>query len=332
MDNNENKKETGKFSSFLQKASDAGKRAAEGIQKGAKDLSDKAKEDSYNRRMKKYNPLSAKEFKSKNFNLPNIIEIVDEAGRRDIDVCVDKNAIGWIGSVKDVEVLYLYDEFVASSGITFVPVAKCDEIYCVDSFDRNKYISAGMIFSKTNEEKIAELEHIAYDLGAKSCSIEMVNANSEGRKNSVGISANIKNEFEMPSDNNEKKKREKLTDDVKVSASVGRSTGSLIYHKGKKVSHFNGSDEPKQPTLKWFAYDDNVKGLIEMRCTDKNSIKSMVMELDCASCATMNIKTAIAIDKMMKVGSSLSKVGGSISMEAQSKRESCCKLIFDVEF
>ena len=96
-------------STMLAQTADKSKELADGLAKGAKALSEKAKEDSYNRRMKLYNPLFPEEYFGEEFFVTNIIQIVDDAVRRDIDVC--KGAIGWRGKKKGVEVLFLYDEF-----------------------------------------------------------------------------------------------------------------------------------------------------------------------------------------------------------------------------
>ena len=174
---------------LLHKVGDVSKKAAGEVAKGTKAVYEKVKDNSqkrqterkdnavkrkikkteeqYNKRMKKYNPLSEEEFGSSTFNIPNIIEIVDEATRRDIDVCIDTNAIGWRDMINDTEVLHLYDEFVEQSGIHFVPVAKCNGVYCVDPYDRKRFINVDCIFSKANEEKIAELARVANYLGAK---------------------------------------------------------------------------------------------------------------------------------------------------------------------
>ena len=69
--NDDAQQENGKFSNILKKASDLGaktvdlgKKAADGIQSGAKALSEKAKNDSYLRRLKKFNPLFPKDYKT----------------------------------------------------------------------------------------------------------------------------------------------------------------------------------------------------------------------------------------------------------------------------
>ena len=62
------KKSTEAMSSFLQKTSDAGKKALEEAQKNAAALSEKAKLESYERRLKKYNPLFPDVFNAVDFN------------------------------------------------------------------------------------------------------------------------------------------------------------------------------------------------------------------------------------------------------------------------
>ena len=94
---------------------------------------------------------------------------------------------------------------------------------------------------------------------------------------------------------------------------------------GKTTSYFAGTNAPQKPNLKWFAHDDNIKRLIEMRCSDSNSIKSKVMELKGSSVATMSKKVACAIDSVMKVS-------GKISMEKKSVKEHNELLIYEVEF
>ena len=106
-------------SGFLQKTSDKSKQAIADVQAGAVAISEKSRQDSYQRRLKKYNPLFPEVFHSEEFNIPNMIMIRDDAERRGIDVC--EGAIGWLGKVGGMEVLYLYDEAVQESGIKFIP-------------------------------------------------------------------------------------------------------------------------------------------------------------------------------------------------------------------
>ena len=94
---------------------------------------------------------------------------------------------------------------------------------------------------------------------------------------------------------------------------------------GKNVSYFEGNTEAKRPTLKWFALDENIKGLIEMRCSGNNSIKSKVLELKAATTATMSKEIACAIDGVLGLKSSM-------SLEKKSVKEHSKVLVFEVDF
>lgn len=309
--------ETGKkgievATSVLMQTASGSKALASGIAKGAKELSEKSKVETYNRRMKKFNPLFIEDYNSPEFFLPNIINIVDDAVRRDIDVC--KGSIGWRENKKGTEVLFLYDEFVEQSGLKFIPNASCDEIYYVDPFDKKCYVKLDYIFQKTHEEKLAELEHIAYALGAKECSVEMVDVESihvknrkgtktSGEKTSLSVSAQEEHEVE-------------LTNDL----SQRRSSKSVI--------NFEGNDNVFTPKLKWYAEDKNILNLIEYRCDSRNKITSRTLRLTGATSATMSKKAAASVDAAVAdMG-----IKHSYCMEDKSIKESSTVLLYHVEF
>ena len=294
------------FSNILKKAADISKQTAESVQKGTSALVEKAKQDSQARKLQKLNPIFPKDYKSKNFNIPNIIKIVDDAERRNIEIC--DGAIGWRKIENQVEVLYLYDEAVKMSGLTFIPTITCNAVYCVYPFDRKCFIQADCIFSKTHEEKLAELEHIAYSLGAKKCSIEIDYSNYEFQSSSMKIGSH----------------------DKKVGVDSGKEQGSKVSSKnsGRISVEFEGTNTPIKPNLKWFAHDDNIKNLIDMRCSNSNSIKSKVLELSGVTSATMSQQTALAIDMIIKK----SKIKNKSATQNESQKEMQSKLIFAVEF
>lgn len=310
----ENKKENGKslvaFKDVVKKVSDAGKTAVDGVQKSVKAMSEKNKNEAYLRRLKKYNPLFPETYLSESFNLPNMIQIVDDAVRRDVDVCV--GAIGWLSQEYGMEVLHLYDEAVEMSKIQFIPNVECNAIYYVDNFDRNRFIKVDCIFSRAHDERLAELKHVAHFLGAKRCSIEMLEGDSELQSQTFKMSG--KGGFG----------KLKATESHEYSATSKR----FEQRHGRVVAEFEGNNFPQKPELKWFANDDNVKRLIEMRCTNSNSIKSEMLELEGSSSAAMSQKTASAIDV------AVSRIGakGTFNMEKHATKENHSKLIFCVEF
>ena len=305
------KKSLQAISNITHKTAEANKKAIANVQSGARALFERGKNESYLRKLKKYNPLFLDIYNSESFNIPNMIMIVDDAVRRGIDVC--EGSIGWTNKEAGMEVLYLYDEFVETSGIQFVPTVTCDAVYYVDSFDRNKFIRTDCIFSKAHEERLAELKHIAYSLGAKSCSIEISESAVELQvdKKKIEAKETLKNVFNSSE-----------TQEHNLSYKGKNQRSGLINIE------FEGNDKPQKPQLKWFAHDENIKKLVEMRCEGNNTVKSESLELSGASSATMSQKTAFAID------TTISKIGlkGGIAMESQATRESLSKLIFNIEF
>lgn len=295
---------------MLNQAANGGKILADGFTKGTKELTEKVKEESYAKRLKKYNPLFHKEYFNPNFYVPNIIMIVDDAVRRDVDVC--QGAIGWRENIKGTEVLFLYDEFVTASNLKFIPAAVCDEIYYVDTFDRKCFVKLDYIFQKTHEEKLAELEHIAYCLGAKKCSIYIVEKevihdrkrkNLEIKEKKNAITATEGGEVETVNDSSQKR-------------------------AGKSEIYFKGNDTVIMPNLKWFQNDNIILNLIEYRSNKGNEITTRTLELKGASATTMSRKAASNID-MAVAGMGINQ---SYSMEEKAVKESESQMLYYLEF
>lgn len=309
----EQKATTVTVNSFFKKAAVVSKKVAVNVQEAASVTSEKIKEDSKNRRLKKYHPITLKEYKSKKFNIPNVIKIVDDAETRHIDVC--KDAIGRLVNEKGVEIFYMTDEFVSTCGLHFVPAPVCDAIYHVDNFDRTRFIRTDEIFSKALEEKLAELEHIAFCLGARSCSIEIVEDNQENNERKTKSESSLKED---------KKNGNKFKNTV----SVESKNNTKRNNRGKSITNFSQNTIPQQPRLKWFAHNDNVRNLIEMRLAESGSVRSKTLELSGTSSASMTQKTAIAIDyEISKTG-----IKSNNNIERQAQIEKNSKLIFEVIF
>lgn len=274
------------------------KSTKEGISKGAKAVSETTKNTIHEQKLKHYNPLFKEEFKSKSYKLPNVIQIVSEASRRDVDVC--EGAIGWTSMVNDVEILHIYEEYAKLCKVQFIPFEKIDAVYCADNFDKAKYINSDAIFERAMNEKLTELENIAYCLGATSCSIELVE--SDGKSESSRIKIGAKKVGNMDS---------------------SMSSASANKQSGRNTSTFSGHNNPTRPELKWFKYDDNINALIDRKVADSGSVTYKVLELKGSSSATMSQKTACAIDKIAKC---------SISVEKKAVKEHSSTLIYEIEF
>lgn len=316
------KKSTEVLTALAQSTSDVSKKVIGGVKNGAEIAVEKTKanasavikknrHNAYSRRLKKFNPLFPEQFTSSAFSLPNIIVIVDDAVRKDIDVC--NGAIGWLGKENDVEILYLYDEAVPFSEIQFVPAATCDAVYYVDSFNRRSYIKSDCYFRKVQDERSAELEHIACCLGAKSCSVEII---------------------EKQTSFHQKKRKHELSENVKglksnESSNQSSSDKNSAELHTRNYSKFQGNDVPQKPSLKWFAHESTILQLITARCSGDNSITEKDLDFYGSTFATMSQKAACAIDCAL---AATGNAAGNISMEAQATKEQESRLIFHVEF
>lgn len=293
-----------KGKSVVQVAKDNAQLLAEQAQVKAEIKKEKTKEDL----IKRLNPLFPDTYRAVEFKLPNLIRIVDDAVRRGIDVC--EGAIGWLSTEKGVEVLHLYDEAVEFSGLKFLPAPTCDSVYYVDPHNRNHFISVDCFFSSMQESKLAELQHIAYSLGAKHYWVEMVESTYD-KQNSLKSAI--------------------------VNAKVANASGCEEQHstaktKSKSVAEavFSSGRKPVKPDLCWFANDNNVLNLIEMRCSEssQNEISTYTIELSSSNAATMSISAAAKVDSAL---SSL-KVGANISFSRDSEKENNRKMYFKLEF
>lgn len=258
--------------------------------------------------IKKLNPLFPEDYRAVEFKLPNIIRIVDDAVRRGIDVC--EGAIGWLTNEKDVEMLHLYDEAIEFSGIKFLPAATCDSIYYVDPHNRNNFISIDCYFSNMQESRLAELQHIAYSLGAKHYWVEMVESTYDKQSSFKSAILNVK----AANASGEEEQQKSTT-----SKSV--SVAEAVFSSGRK---------PIKPDLCWFANDNNVLNLIKMRCSEdsQNDISTYTIELSSSNAATMSISAAAKVDSAL----SCLKIGANTSFSSDSEKEHNRKMYFKLEF
>ena len=293
MDNSQNKTKA-MFSNAFKKVGDIGKKTVE----GAKSLAEQTQKNIHDKQAQKYTLVTQEEFNNEDFQIPGIIAIEDNSANREF--IENENAIGWIEQHKEVPVLHMYNSFVDNSGLIFVPFAQKGDVYCVDKFKATTYITAQEIFGKATKEKLAELSNIAFILGATSCAVEILEAESEVDSGNLKLG-------------------------IKGIGTLGGGTKSATSNKqsGKNITNFEGHDNPQVPDLKWFEHDDNIKWLIEMRC--KRAIKSNILELKGSSSATISKSIACAMDDVLGAKANL-------SMEKKALKEHNDILVFEIEF
>ena len=307
-----------KGADFLKSAADkvgeAGKNVANVAKDGVQSLSDKAQELSTQAKvkqldeiLKKFPPVSHEEFAKSTFAMPQLIQIVDNALKKDI--AQYKGALGWSGKEDGVETLHLYHSSVPDSRIRFLPSATCSTVYCAHPFDTQCYISLDNYFSYIQQAKLAELQHIAFSLGVKHYWVELMETTSKSDNSKAAVSLS----------------------GLKIAkGNAERAMQSSTYSQNKSLAEmcFSESRDPQSPELHYFAQDENIKKLIEMRCsTDKRSmLTSYTIELNNSSSAGMSATTAA------KISVAANKMGAGSNFQAQSAREQNSKMIFKMEF
>ena len=308
------KKGANLLKSAADKVGEAGKNVANAAKDGVQSLSDKAHELSSQAKVKqleellrKFPPVSREEFANSTFAMPQLIQIIDNALRQEISEY--RGVLGWSEKEDSVDILHLYHAYVPDSHIRFLPSATCGSVYCAHPFDEQCYISLDNYFSYIQQAKLAELQHIAFSLGVKHYWVELMEtaSQSDNSKNAVSLSG------------------------LKVAkGNAERTTQSSAYLQSKSLAEMSFSEgrDPQPPELHYFAQDENIKKLIEMRCSadKKSALTSYTIELNNSSSAAMSASTAA------KISIAANKMGAGGTFQAQSAREQNSKMVFKLEF
>lgn len=289
-----------------EKLSGAAKESANALLEKKQEISDVAKIKNFEARMKKYNPLFPDKYQDTDFHTPGMIRIVDSSVRKDVDVC--EGSIGWLSTEKNVEVMHLYSEAVNSSNLQFLPMPIPNAVYYIHPYNDKIFIDVDSYFSTMLNARLVELENIAFSLGAKSYSVEMVEKISQSSSAVKSFDAKFqKNKTGFSQSNN---------DDVAIET---KTVAKAVFGTGR---------EPKTPQLCWFANDSNITNLINMRCSGEieNSITSYDFELNNSCSHSMSSSTAIKLDTALK------GMGISSKFESESFKEHNSKTILHLEF
>ena len=297
------------------KVQTVGSTAVDVAAKGFQAAGETAHQVHHDLKMAHYNPIFWEDFKDPEFDLPNMVVIVDDDERKGVDVC--DGAIGWLSKEAGVEVLHLYQEAVPSSGLTFFPAANCYAAYYLDMVKRDRFIDLSAYYEVIQKDKLTELRNIAHALGAKECRLE---------------SFEVEKAIEWKKGKGKVKAEPAIGHVDSLDASLEASSNQKSSHERSVVfvQKFKGNDEPTRPDLCWYRNDAELQSLIEMRCGDRadNAIREYSITIDCSSSATMAVQMAAKIDAALK------KLGAAcnFSLEGESCQESRRRLVFSIVF
>lgn len=290
-------------------ASSTGIKAAKAASSGLKKAGAMAQRAHHDMRMARLNPLFPSEYNDPEFDLPNLIVIVDEDLRKDIPEC--KGAIGWMSEDTDLEVLNLYFEAVSLSGLSFYPPATIGAAYYRDAFEDRHFINLEVFSSVVQKDKMTELRDVAFALGAKSCKLESYESMRTIQSEKKRGGAKLK----LPAG----------SVNATVDSSEHKETSEKRSVQFEQV--FEGNRKPIAPELKWFAHDREIESLINMVLSG-NRLPEYRIKLDSSASCSMSRQLASKVDASLKK----LKASGSFSMEGEVSTEARQVLEFFIEF
>lgn len=294
----------------------AGKVAAAGgtVAERAKEGARLAADAQLEARRRKYAPVFPDEFWSPDYDLPNMVIIEDEDKRKGIDVC--EGAIGWLTKAPSgMEIFHLYHAFAEESGLAFHPFAQMGAVYVRDPSGSDRFFDLESLYREIQKEKMSELQHVAYCLGAKYCKLEMRETQMSDSKQGKRIRTAVKRVGAASE-----------SDSVSIDCSEQVSEDRQMLFERR----FSGSDEVRRPPLNWYRNDKEINDLIEMRCSNDsaNAIHDYVVNIDCRSSAALAQARASEIDSALKG----LKVSIGASLQEECYRESQQTMVFTVLF
>lgn len=238
-----------------------------------------------------------------------MIHVVERDKKREEHV-VSRGAIGYWTVSKDVEVLNLYEDYARNLDIEFFPSFN-RSIYYIDPFKENVYIDVDHYFKHMKNARVAELERIASDLGAKKVKITL-------------------KEFKSSVENQSKSFNAKFIRSLSGSASSDSQRKDMVNMEIAADLNFTGHDHPRVPELVYFKGEEDIEQLIALRTNpnNQNQILSKTYALQYNKSSGMKTSAAAQIDAAVKV----LKVNASSSLSQEAKRETNTILEYHIEF
>ena len=273
--------------------------------------------------IKVHKPISLEQFKSNEYKLPDIVYVVEEDKKMNMDIF--ENAIGHEDTYKaesgQVRMLTLYRQRVENLKLHFYPNLQ-NTMFYRHPYENGLYISLDEYFNYFQKCKVDELNMIAHCLGAKYVKISL----KEEKTSFVSKSKNVK----ITGD--EVKKRTEVQKDGKYSAAVdiNKNETEKEFSNFTVISEcsYEGSGNPIMPKLNYFRDDADITNLIDMRMNDINSIKSKTYSIKYNSTSGMKVKEAVKIDTILKK----LKISGNGSVVSEVEKENRLSLEYHIEF
>ncbi len=237
----------------------------------------------------------------------NMVRIVERDKKREENI-VSKGAIGYWTTASEIEVLNLYEDVAKDLSVSFYPLIE-KTVYYIHPFQKNLYIKIDEYFAYLKTARVAELEMIASELGAKKVTITLKEFKSNFAAKTKSIKAKAK---KSPLGSGSKESKETDVINMEIAANLT----------------FTGHDTPRMPQLVYFKHESDVEQLIKLRTSPdkKNQLISKTYALQYSKSSGIKDNTAAQID------AALLKMNYGASMSNEAKRETRTILEYHIEF
>ena len=285
-----------------------GKTAAsvyEGVKTGSAQLSGIVTQAKWEADMKSLRPICPGDINTPDFTMSKLIRLTQMDRRRAAsEAC--QGSIGYDSSPKDVRVVNLYTDHLDKFGITFYPDSG-SEIYYVDPTDRTKYIALNEYFHYMKVMRIAELQKLAQDLGAKYFRVTYKEEKRTLTRQTGAGKLSVKGYGSASAD------YERLS---------SSAVSSEIEAEMKLPGH-----EPIEPTLVYLRKDPAVRSLIDLRMSP-NPITHQRLVIHLSNSSGLKESEAAKIDAALGA----MKCTGNASVMSEAQSESRKYLEYEIDF
>lgn len=225
---------------------------------------------------------------------PKILYLTTKNLHEDIEQCED--AIAYDREIANTKVLELPRRNLKLFGITLYP-HKHGQIYLQNPYVPTEYIATQQYFDYIKDQKLIELEDVAFSLGAKKVLIESIEEEKKHAKVKAGVKATAKAD-----------KNAKMTADQHIKAEARKTENKTVLFEDV----FEGHD-PERPDLVYLKYDNAILNLINQRM--KGGVLKQTHKIEHSTTMDLSIDTAKSVDAVAK--NLAINIGPAIEIEAE---------------
>lgn len=301
-----------------EKASDIGgevKEFTDDALEKIKESSDKLSKQLYEAKLeadkKRLMPIFREDLECANFIYPAMIRVVEyDKQHMENEAC--QGSVGFIDVVSGAKVLNIYKANIDCLKIQLHPNI-VETIYYLSPRTTNFYVDLDDYFNYQKKQRINELNQIAYSLGAKYFKVTVMEEKKTFIKKDMKASA-----------------KGSIPGGDKVSGSVSSNdlSSERVTLKIESEMNLGGNDNPVSPELKYFAKENDILSLINMRLNKDNQLRSKTYQLKYNCSTIIKEKEAAQIDAAIKKF----KIGGNISISSEVEQENRMTFEYYIEF